>query len=168
MNKKGISPLIATVLIIGFTVALAAIIITWGGQFIDTVTESTSEQSAVQLKCGQLQFVIGGISCSTIRSTEKILTNVKIKSNTDIKITGIRLRAIDKDGQLFSQAEKLTPELSTEFGTEVVLWETSQQVKNPKQVQAIATIIDDKGVSQTCAGRIKEYNIRPSDNCGPG
>jgi flagellin-like protein len=35
MNKKGISPLIATVLIIGFTVALAAIIMTWGTTFSD-------------------------------------------------------------------------------------------------------------------------------------
>ena len=34
MDKRGISPLIATVLIIGFTVALAAVIITWGGRFI--------------------------------------------------------------------------------------------------------------------------------------
>ena len=30
MEKKGISPLIATVLILGFTVALAAVIMTWG------------------------------------------------------------------------------------------------------------------------------------------
>ena len=29
LNKKGISPLIATVLLIGFTVALAAVVITW-------------------------------------------------------------------------------------------------------------------------------------------
>ena len=30
MNKKGISPLIATVLLIGFAVALAAVVMTWG------------------------------------------------------------------------------------------------------------------------------------------
>ena len=33
MSKRGISPLIATVLIVGFTIALAAMIITWGGNF---------------------------------------------------------------------------------------------------------------------------------------
>ena len=44
-NKKGISPLIATVLVIGFTIVLAALVITWGTRlFKDTVaqTESTS------------------------------------------------------------------------------------------------------------------------------
>lgn len=33
MRNKGISPLIATVLLLGFTVALAAIIMTWGKSF---------------------------------------------------------------------------------------------------------------------------------------
>ncbi len=49
-NKKGISPLIATVLIIGFTIVIAALVITWGTKlFKDTVsqTESTSKFSLV-------------------------------------------------------------------------------------------------------------------------
>ncbi len=33
MNEKGVSTLIETVLIIGFTIVLAAVVMTWGGQF---------------------------------------------------------------------------------------------------------------------------------------
>ena len=53
MNKRGISPLIATVLIIGFTVALAAVIMTWGQSFTKGVQEQTEETSTQQITCAQ-------------------------------------------------------------------------------------------------------------------
>lgn len=49
-NKKAISPLIATVLIIGFTIVIAALVITWGTSlFKKTVseTETTAEFSKI-------------------------------------------------------------------------------------------------------------------------
>ena len=45
MNKKAVSPLIATVLIIGFTVALAAIVMTWAGGFMrQTIGETEARE----------------------------------------------------------------------------------------------------------------------------
>jgi len=41
-NKKGISPLIATVLIIGFTIVVAVLVITW----ISSLTDDTQNQQA--------------------------------------------------------------------------------------------------------------------------
>src|SRR3989339_885461 len=52
-SKKGISPLIATVLIIGFTVALAAIIMTWGTKFTRDVQKSTDESAKANVACAQ-------------------------------------------------------------------------------------------------------------------
>lgn len=58
-NKNGVSPLIATVLIIGFTIALAAVVMTWGGGFVRSTTEGTSKQSDLTLKCStELDFSI--------------------------------------------------------------------------------------------------------------
>lgn len=51
--RKGISPLIATVLIIGFTVALAAIIMTWGTTFSKGMQKSTEATTEEQLSCAQ-------------------------------------------------------------------------------------------------------------------
>ncbi|MBU1246318.1 MAG: archaellin/type IV pilin N-terminal domain-containing protein [Nanoarchaeota archaeon] len=34
MGKRGISPLIATVLLIGFTIVLAALVFRWGDSFL--------------------------------------------------------------------------------------------------------------------------------------
>lgn len=53
MFKKGISPLIATVLIIGFTVALAAIIMTWGTTFSKGMQKSTEATTEEQMSCAQ-------------------------------------------------------------------------------------------------------------------
>lgn len=50
-NKKGISPLIATVLVIGFTIVLAAMVITWGTKLFKTTTEETGKTSQFNLLC---------------------------------------------------------------------------------------------------------------------
>src|SRR3989338_8508658 len=50
-NKKGISPLIATVLIIGFTIVLAALVITWGTKLFQTTVSQTETTSKFSLAC---------------------------------------------------------------------------------------------------------------------
>ncbi|MBS3168049.1 hypothetical protein J4216_02925 [Candidatus Woesearchaeota archaeon] len=50
-NKKGISPLIATVLVIGFTIVLAALVITWGTKLFRTTVDDTASASKFNLAC---------------------------------------------------------------------------------------------------------------------
>ncbi len=50
-NKRGISPLIATVLVIGFTIVLAAMVITWGTRLFQTTVEETEAESKFTLAC---------------------------------------------------------------------------------------------------------------------
>ena len=57
-NKRGVSPLIATVLIIGFTVALAAIIFTWGQSFVRETTEQTAQAASSAIDCANLNFEV--------------------------------------------------------------------------------------------------------------
>jgi len=54
LNKKGISPLIATVLIIGFTIVVAAIVITFGTNIVKTTTENTEVTSELALACQEI------------------------------------------------------------------------------------------------------------------
>lgn len=56
--KKGISPLIATVLIIGFTVSLAAVIMTWGSSFVKNLQEETKLSADRSMACTQATFEI--------------------------------------------------------------------------------------------------------------
>ncbi len=50
-NKKGISPLIATVLLIGFAVALAAVVIKWGLDFIKNKADATESPTQNKIIC---------------------------------------------------------------------------------------------------------------------
>lgn len=50
-NKRGISPLIATVLVIGFTIVLAALVITWGTRLFQTTVAETEIQSTFSVVC---------------------------------------------------------------------------------------------------------------------
>jgi len=50
-NKRGISPLIATVLVIGFTIVLAALVITWGTRLFKTTVSETETAAKFSQAC---------------------------------------------------------------------------------------------------------------------
>src|SRR3989344_1221070 len=96
-NKRGISPLIATVLIIGFTVALAAVIITWGTGFVQKTQEDVGKQADLSVACSTLNFDIESISCSgSVGSIT--LGSVSLSSSTSQKIIDVILRVYDGNG----------------------------------------------------------------------
>jgi len=67
INKKGISPLIATVLLIGFTIVLAALVMRWGGTLFKTTTQTTGCESQGRLQCtsANMAFSIGTVTPSS-------------------------------------------------------------------------------------------------------
>jgi flagellin-like protein len=71
-GKKGISPLVATVLIIGFTVALAMIIIAWMA-FIRDVQETTETSAVTQIICANdVMFKITNVCETATDGTYKV------------------------------------------------------------------------------------------------
>jgi len=50
-SRKGISPLIATVLLIAFAVALGAVVMSWGRGYIETTATFAEEKSAAEMRC---------------------------------------------------------------------------------------------------------------------
>lgn len=51
VKKKGISPLIATVLLIGFTIVLAALVIRWGADLFQGQIKTQTCENEATLKC---------------------------------------------------------------------------------------------------------------------
>lgn len=83
-SKKGVSPLIATVLIIGFTIVLAAVVMQWGGSFVRTLTEQTASSADVQIRCMEIDFDAVATSPDTIK-----ITNNKDNTISDVLIQKI-------------------------------------------------------------------------------
>jgi len=50
-HKKGVSPLIATVLLIAFAVSLGAVVMNWGRGYVETTMEQAEAQSSEKISC---------------------------------------------------------------------------------------------------------------------
>ena len=93
-SKKGISPLIATVLIIGLTVVLAALVAMWTTQFTKDTTKNVGAKSEQQLACIEdVSLNIKG-SCAGNGYYDITVENSGIK---DVTALNIRLYASGTD-----------------------------------------------------------------------
>ena len=71
MRKKGISPLIATVLLVSFVVILSGVVMFWGRQYVTELMEKRGEVSIAKLECESVKIEIISVSGGeiTIRNT---------------------------------------------------------------------------------------------------
>ncbi len=160
MNTKGISPLIATVLIIGFTVALAAVIITWGGRFIQQTQEDVDKSTQVGLTCSRLSFEIAKVECALNGD----LTQLTINSNTNENIAGFTFRATDAAGVLVD--DDSAEDSLTGFDSDVYVWNPSGDTgvtNNATRLEAIAHV-SVSGDNQVCQAGIEK--LETSNVCG--
>ena len=95
-SRKGISPLIATILIIGFTVALAAVIMTWGQSFVNGITASTEANTEKQLACTQVLLKIID-ACSDIIAEE---VQISISNDGKQKMESLIVRIHSQIGNM--------------------------------------------------------------------
>lgn len=91
LTKKGISPLIATVILIGFTVALSSMVMIWGKEFITEKTEKQEETAEAQMSCLEVEFTVDK-ACKTGNGNEIKLMLRNLKT---AKIDAFTLRSID-------------------------------------------------------------------------
>lgn len=91
---RGISPIIAVVLLIAFTVAVAGILSIWLMGFARTSTETIEEESLTQLICSY-----GGISLSDLKfcSTTNRITG-KVENTRTINLGNITVQILYTNG----------------------------------------------------------------------
>ena len=95
-NKKGISPLISTVLIVGFTIVLAVLVISWINQTVNNTTDNTDCQVEAESLC---LGVVGDLEMSNT-GTAFTISNLGSTNLTEVKIVqsdaaGATVGAID-------------------------------------------------------------------------
>ena len=151
MKKRGISPLIATVLLIGFTVALAAMVMTWGSGFIKKTTEQTEKGAASALKCtSELAFQISGVSCNP----DKSIASIKVDSRGSLEIKSLKFRLIS-DAQ--TTVDDKTEALEA-FGAKT--YSGFKPNPNVNKVEAIATVSGGAGNEDIiCSQAVEEFTV---------
>ena len=86
-GKKGISPLIASVLLIGFVVAVGSIVIFWGRGFIKEKAAKEGALSQKQLECENVIWEI-----KDVQRTGRI---IKIENKGNKQIDGFIMRVVE-------------------------------------------------------------------------
>ncbi len=88
MKRKGISPLIATVLLIAFTIAVGGIISTWLIGYTTTHTSEVSSRSGIELTC-----IYGGVSISSLKYCNSRFSGI-IENTRTIDLGNLTLQII--------------------------------------------------------------------------
>ena len=82
---KGISPLIAAVLLIAFTVSIATIILGWFSSFTKGTTANISSQTQTAIGCSAADITVNHIYCKYNTTTHNSTCNILV-TNTGTKI----------------------------------------------------------------------------------
>lgn len=115
-DKKGLSPLVATLLLIGFSIALGTIVMSWGQGFIEEKAEFVVGVEAALLECSRVAIKVievGG-------APEICIDNGNIKAfieNGPITIDNIQARIVGTSGIITNEAilsEKLVKNQAVE------------------------------------------------------
>ena len=96
-DKKGISPLIATVLIIGFTIVLAVLVITWISGTVEETTETTDCMTEAQQVCLDS---VGSLKLSGSATNPLVIVN----EGADDLTTGLTVVQYDTTGATIGTA----------------------------------------------------------------
>jgi len=89
--RKGISPLIAEVLLIGFTVAVASLVILWATGFTRTTTSKIGSQAEIQAVCMNAGIDFFG---TVIYNTSSQILSGYVKNTGNVPLGNISFQVI--------------------------------------------------------------------------
>ena len=100
---KGVSPLIAAVLLVAFTVAIATLIMGWFSTFTRTTTSTVSNKTSTAIGCSNAQISIEDVYVKNATLINETRVTVIVK-NTGYATIGLNsLQVYNTTGQNFSQ-----------------------------------------------------------------
>jgi len=99
MGKRGISPIIATVLLIAFAVVLAALVMNWQSKFVEKLQKTADKGVGGEIDC--LSDVDINVKLNDVK-------NLIIENNKDTIIAGIIIREYMADGSITVRKDDLT------------------------------------------------------------
>ena len=157
MEKRGISPLIATVLLIGFTITIAAILMIWGGNLVKERAEKISARTEAQTSCtAKVEIGLNSAKCTTEDNKDivKDIVKISVENKGSDTINAFRARInYDGDSETTTTYNLLNPTSQTSLKVE---YDTSKGM--PKSV-IIFPVLNKQSLSYTCSEKSKEIEV---------
>ena len=157
-DKKGISPLIATVLLIGFTIVLAALVMRWGTGLLEGTTETQECLSLARIGCTEVDFSLSVISADynncNIGSCE---INLTVRNNGAKEIDHLIFIGMDVNGattqiggELFSITDDTTTIDSFDSHTFTFNFTDRTQMAETVAIEVIPSIVHEPDDGSPC------------------
>ena len=106
-NKKGISPLMATVILVAFSIALGAVVMSWGADFIEAKSEFTIGANELGAGCDRVSFNIIIVKGVPQVCYDGSAVQIFIENGQSIELANVQARLVGTDGiiqtEIFSQ-----------------------------------------------------------------
>lgn len=148
IKKKG-DVYVSTVLLVGFTISLIALVTVWGRNFITEKAEKEDKLAQARLKCTSLTFDVTYLA----PGGDDLVA--RIKNTGPQNIDGFIYRV---KGDNVYPLESMDIVRKAE-ARELLISLTNTDVSNPRTVEMIPKIRVGKGVYVPCTGQMKEARI---------
>lgn len=148
-NKKGISPLIATILLVALVIAIALIVWFWYANFLQDQTRKLGEQALAEGECVlDVDFKIESASCNAATPNNILIS---LRNEGKINIADFRVRVFDAAGksQMIIVGEGL---LETHAKQTSVEYDPAK-IGTPKRIE-IMPIVTTEGAVKTCTNKV--------------
>ena len=165
-NKKGVSPLIATVLLIAFAVALGAIVMNWGRGYVEDTQDFARSSSENQLACSsdvEMDFRIIDVN---VTEDDEFLISVRSDGGTDIYDLAVQVfTSTGRGGSVVIDDKFLDPSIDDENVNEAVLPQFRFLSFNVTPVELGLTVDDLEDIDEVkLIPRISPSSIRSGVN----
>ena len=151
LGKRGISPLIATVLLIAFAVAIGAMIMNWGKDVVASAGDCNDVLLDVQQLNGKPMFCYDTINTQI---------NIMLKNTGSVNIDSLKLRVITSD---FKADEKDIPDSELKVGS-LPKTKNIPYIRSGKFRVEIVPVISSAGKPKICSDKAAIMDDIPSCN----
>ena len=153
--KKGVSPLIATVLLIAFTVAIGSVVMNWGTGYVKEEQEKATSTSDVRLTCAtDVNLKIMKIDnmkdyCYT-NDSENVTLSMRLTKGTK-ELKGVMVNIISND---ISETKDYNQEISNPNFQMNLGGFSKNLINNNDLIEYVELVpyIDNNGMDYYCSG----------------
>lgn len=167
-NKRGVSPLIATVLLIAFAVALGAVVMNWGRSYVQDTMTSVQQKSDLERQCssdvsieiqeiaGRPQICYGG---GGVDGYVKFMVTNKGTINIDgLRIEIIGISDIQSNASLNGTSMAISATKRKNVSYDYTVFGEIQLIK-------ITPLVTIAGRNTSCSGRAIQRSFTDLRNC---
>ena len=159
-NAKGISPLLATVLLVGMTVAIIVIAILWGRSYIEEMAAKRGAIAEKQAECQNVDFTAVKEEPKCGLGVSDCQIDITLKNQGSVSIDKFTARVISKDGKagVAVELKEALPSLgvapySVPVSSELIPLGTTDITKILSKVEVIPSIRVAQGQYVPCSGK---------------